>query len=204
MTYRPSAYWDAIVGRYPERLSLLYQKKKHFDHCLIKNKDHGRVLDSGCGKGTDAIHFAAMNFSQVYAIDFSSRMCESAKSNIGIYLPSDLRHKVNIQQMDAQKLSFPDGFFDVTCSFSTIDHIPTKEGRDLAIYELIRVTKPGGDIIITFPNTLSIASKLKDIEEIVVTPAYINSRDVIKIMDRNSGCWSDEYEHEVTVLIPRY
>lgn len=198
MLHRPSAYWDAVANKYPDRLSLLYPKKKDFDHNLLANLDSGRILDAGCGKGVGAIYLANTNFDEIYAVDFSSRMCDSANSDIRVYLPINLRHKIHIKKMDIQALSFADGFFDVSCSFSSIDHITTHRGRDAAISELIRVTKPGGHVVITFPNSLALASILKEIDDIIITPAAIESMDIVKLMNSNGSCVADAYEYEAT------
>lgn len=50
---------------------------------------------------------------------------------------------------DATELSFPDNTFDMTYSISVIEHIYEKYSE--AISEMIRVTKKGGYIYLTFP-----------------------------------------------------
>jgi len=57
---------------------------------------------------------------------------------------------------DATKLSFPDNVFDMTYSISVIEHIYKNYNK--AISEMIRVTKKGGYIYLTFP----VAEKYKE------------------------------------------
>ncbi|MGC1121732.1 MAG: class I SAM-dependent methyltransferase [Candidatus Methanofastidiosia archaeon] len=53
---------------------------------------------------------------------------------------------------DARKLPFKNNIFDLTYSFGVVEHF---EGTEKAILEHIRVTKPGGKIVITVPYLLS-------------------------------------------------
>lgn len=56
---------------------------------------------------------------------------------------------------DAADWPFKDNLFDVSVSFSTIEHIPDENKRKNAFSEITRVTKRGGWVIITVPNKLS-------------------------------------------------
>lgn len=49
--------------------------------------------------------------------------------------------RLNVQQMDATQLRFPDGSFDCVYSFSTFEHLP-EPGK--VIDEVVRVLRPGG------------------------------------------------------------
>jgi SAM-dependent methyltransferase len=57
--------------------------------------------------------------------------------------------KIEIKNVDAQKMEFPDGYFDVVLSNLCLHNIPLKEGRDMACREIARVLKPNGVIIIS-------------------------------------------------------
>lgn len=50
---------------------------------------------------------------------------------------------------DARHLSYQDGTFDLVVSISVIEHI--YEEFDSAIDEMVRVTRPGGHLYLTFP-----------------------------------------------------
>ena len=54
---------------------------------------------------------------------------------------------------DIENLAFADGTFDVAISLETLEHVPHPE-RGLA--ELVRVTRPGGRIVVTTPNYFSL------------------------------------------------
>ena len=51
----------------------------------------------------------------------------------------------------------PDGFADVVCAVETIEHL---ENPRAFMRELVRLTKPGGWVIVTTPNQLSLLNKI--------------------------------------------
>jgi SAM-dependent methyltransferase len=53
---------------------------------------------------------------------------------------------------DARSLPFKDDTFDLTFSFGVVEHF---EGTEVAVAEHVRVTRPGGKIIITVPHVFS-------------------------------------------------
>jgi SAM-dependent methyltransferase len=53
---------------------------------------------------------------------------------------------------DAQRLSFPDGFFDTLVCMGVVDRLPNFTA---AIQEMTRVVNKGGTLLIAFPNLLS-------------------------------------------------
>ncbi len=66
--------------------------------------------------------------------------------------------KISVVEGDMQnRLPFKDGAFDIIISVEGIEHIDTQE---YFIQELRRVLKPGGRLILSTPNILSIRSRL--------------------------------------------
>lgn len=60
------------------------------------------------------------------------------------------RGSVEARVSDGRALEFEDASFDAVFSVSVLEHIPD-DGDSAAIRELIRVTRPGGTIIVTVP-----------------------------------------------------
>src|SRR5258706_14203485 len=58
--------------------------------------------------------------------------------------------RVHSELQDGRALTYPDGYFDAAYSVSVLEHIPDG-GDSAAISELIRVTRPGGVVVVTVP-----------------------------------------------------
>jgi ubiquinone/menaquinone biosynthesis C-methylase UbiE len=98
----------------------------------------GKILEVACGTGQNFLLFAP--HSEITAVDLSPNMLEVARANA-------TKHglNVNLAVRDAEKLEFPDGFFDTvvstlsTCTFPN----PIK-----ALQEIQRVCRPNGLILL--------------------------------------------------------
>jgi arsenite methyltransferase len=75
-----------------------------------------------------------------------------------------VRDRVDVQSGDATAMNFADGSFDVVLSNLCIHNIPTKDGRDQACREIVRVLKPGGKAIISdFIHTADYVKAFKSV-----------------------------------------
>jgi 2-polyprenyl-3-methyl-5-hydroxy-6-metoxy-1,4-benzoquinol methylase len=59
--------------------------------------------------------------------------------------------------LDIQRVPLPDGTADVVVAVETIEHL---ESPRAFFRELVRLTRPGGWVVVTTPNQLSLLSKL--------------------------------------------
>src|SRR6266511_2676469 len=100
-----------------------------------------RVLDIGCGAGTDTLVAAQMvgPDGRVTGIDMTPEMLVKARAAAG---EMGLEN-VEFVEGEAERLPFADGSFDVVISNGVIDLIPDK---DAVFSELLRVLTPGGRI----------------------------------------------------------
>lgn len=98
-----------------------------------------RLLEIGCGMGTDLARFARGG-ADVHAIDLTPRHLAIARQR----LLND-RRIVKVVRSDAETLPFADATFDVVYSFGVIHHTP---GIRQAVAEIHRVIKPGGRAIV--------------------------------------------------------
>jgi len=100
-----------------------------------------RVLDVGCGAGTDSLVSALMvgPAGAVTGLDMTPEMLAKAWAS-AVDLGVD---NVAFVAGEAEALPFPDGSFDVVISNGVIDLIPDK---DAVFSELYRVLRPGGRI----------------------------------------------------------
>jgi 2-polyprenyl-3-methyl-5-hydroxy-6-metoxy-1,4-benzoquinol methylase len=108
------------------------------------NGRHSRLADVGCGTGTFR-SFCLPLCDHYCGIDV---VCYEA-------FPPDADFKA--ADLDAPSWPVGDGTFDATVSIETIEHL---ENPRAFFREIARITRPGGVIIVTTPNQLSLLSKL--------------------------------------------
>lgn len=128
-------------GGFRRRIEFFKSKLKE----LVQVRSHW--LDAGCGSGVLAREINALG-ANVIAIDASDEMINSARKE---HFPStSILYK---QVATIEKIDNENGIFDGVLCSSVIEYV---ENPCLAIKELIRVTKPGGVLIISVPNKLSL------------------------------------------------
>jgi SAM-dependent methyltransferase len=97
-----------------------------------------RALDSGTGSG--ALAFAlAPHVREVVGVDLVPELLEQARKRAGRF------PNVTFVEGDATKLPLEYGSFDLTGTLRTLHHIARPE---LAVAELVRVTRPGGRVLV--------------------------------------------------------
>ena len=138
--------WAEDLGYPPELANVPDAAAESFagvaNHWQLGRLEPGeRVLDVGCGAGTDSLVAAQMvgPAGSVVGIDITPEMlvkAEAAAAEMGAT-------NVEFVEADAEQLPFGDGEFDVVISNGVIDLIPDK---DAVFAELFRVLEPGGRI----------------------------------------------------------
>ena len=107
----------------------------------------GRVFDIGCGNGGYLSILKDCGWD-VYGLDFSQKAVDFVKNKRGL---------INIKQGSAEKLDFPDNFFDLVTMNHLIEHLSDPKK---SLYEAKRVLKKGGILMITTPNFSSLNAKI--------------------------------------------
>ncbi|HWF93592.1 MAG TPA: methyltransferase domain-containing protein [Xanthobacteraceae bacterium] len=100
----------------------------------------GRILDVGVGTGISLADYSPRN--RIVGVDYSEPMLRKAQQRV---VRHRLAHIDALAVMDAQRLGFPDRFFDVVVAQFVITAVPDPEAT---LDEFFRVTKPGGEIIL--------------------------------------------------------
>jgi len=131
---------------------------------------HGDLLDVGCGRG-----------------DLFPRLPSIIASYTGVDLvrydgfPESPRARLRIGDLN-QRLPTEDAAADVVVSIETIEHL---ENPRALVRELVRVARPGGLLLVTTPNQLSVLSKLSFV-----------------VKDRHAAFQAVHYPAHITALLP--
>jgi SAM-dependent methyltransferase len=95
-----------------------------------------QILDAGCGTGINLEYLA--EFGDVVGADSSEEAIEFCRK----------RGNASVVRTDLCDLEWKDDHFDLVTALDVIEHI---DRDDLAVRELVRVTKPGGHLLVTVP-----------------------------------------------------
>jgi len=117
-----------------------YEKEWHIPEAAGFSGTSGlRVLEIGCGLGTDGAQFAEAGASYT-GIDLTDAAVELAKQRFELFdLPGTFR------KSDAERLDFETDSFDVVYSHGVLHHTPDTAR---AVREIHRVLKPGGRAVV--------------------------------------------------------
>ena len=146
------------IGMVKEIFSTITGKYDFLNHLLSARRDVAwrrfaikkmrffrtdRFLDVATGTGDLSIG-ASIKYPQirVVGVDFVSEMVTAGKQKVE---RKNLSEKITLVQGDAVKIPFRDNTFDVTGIAFGIRNIPD---RQRALQEMLRVTVPGGQVII--------------------------------------------------------
>jgi SAM-dependent methyltransferase len=112
---------------------------------LIRRADFAagqRVLDVGCGVGTTAIRIAKDFGATVAAVDIAPLMLERAATNVHA---AGVQDRVSVEHGDITALPYADATFDRVVAEAVTMFVD----RTRAASELVRVCKPGGQVLAT-------------------------------------------------------
>lgn len=133
-------HFDEIADQYDESLP-----PHVVEHYLAKRirfvselMPEGSVLDVGCGTGVVASRLADRGY-EVTGVDPSGGMLEHLR---------ETDRRVNAVQGSATDLPFDDGTFDLTMCVAVMHHIAAPTLVHAALAEMVRVTRPGGLILV--------------------------------------------------------
>jgi arsenite methyltransferase len=160
---RPTAVWTGAACLLQGLAMIVYAKigkLRHRDRMLgrVNWTGHEIVLDVGTGRGLLMIGAAKrLTTGKAVGIDIWSKGDLSGNSPDKTLRNVELEGvsgRVEVKSEDATAMQFPDASFDVVLSNLCLHNIPSRQGRDQACREIVRVLKPGGKAIISdFKNT---------------------------------------------------
>jgi ubiquinone/menaquinone biosynthesis C-methylase UbiE len=149
--------WTSLVGKRIAARQLLAQAQLHGGE---------RVLDVGCGRGLLLLGAAqrlprgrAVGIDLWQLSDLSGNARAATEANARALQVSD---RVELVDGDMRALPFADGEFDAVLSSLAVHNVYDREGRELALREIARVTRPGGRVLLQdFRHTADYARALR-------------------------------------------
>lgn len=104
-----------------------------------------KVLDVGCGPGVMVPALMELG-CEFWGVDSSTEMVRQARDNFGTL------GKAHFSLGTAESLPFADDVFDAVICMGVIEFV---DDDGCALEEMVRVLKPGGSLIVAFPNKVS-------------------------------------------------
>jgi len=122
----------------------LYQVVR--EYILSRTHDRRLLVDLGCGSGA-LFKTVGTEFADYVGVDIVRYEA----------FPVGQHVKLVLGDLDTGRSPLRDSCADVVCSIETIEHL---ENPRALFREIVRLVKPGGLVVVTTPNQLTLASKL--------------------------------------------
>ena len=135
-----SSHFDEIAGEYDESLPahvLEHYLRKRVAF-VVKHCPRGRCLDVGCGTGVFAARLSENGY-EMTAVDPSGGMLEVMRKRAP---------RVKPVQASGEELPFPDASFQIVLTVATLHHIADLGAVRRTLGEMVRVTAPGGRVVV--------------------------------------------------------
>ena len=112
-----------------------------------------RVLDIGCGSGRHTGEFYRLKGARVTGVDLCLDDLEEARKRLTLHdrLGEHGGGVWSLAAADVTRLPFGDACFDLVVCSEVLEHIPDQQ---TAMDELVRVLKPGGQLVVSVPRYL--------------------------------------------------
>lgn len=141
------------------------------------------ILDAGCGTGINLEYLA--EFGDVVGADSAEEAVEFCRQ----------RGNRSVRLSDLCDLDWPDGSFDLVTALDVIEHI---DRDDDAVRELVRVTRPGGNLLVTVPAFPALWS---DHDEINHHRRRYRAEEVRQLLE-HAGCEIVKFTYMNSFLFP--
>ncbi len=181
-----SADWANRYAREPQSMAdldlILRRQNVHYlIQPLLAAADRTlQVVDVGCGSG-DVLDGLPRDVIRVTGMDFSREMARQA----GVMHPND-----TFAPGDATKLPFRYDSADIVTSLGVLEYVPNPIEALSGMTEILR---PGGHMIVSFPNRTSLFRRLLSIER-SAEKSLVRLRDMVRGTDR-AKAYDSQYRH---------
>jgi ubiquinone/menaquinone biosynthesis C-methylase UbiE len=156
-----------------------------------------RVLDLGCGTGTLTILLKQSHpDAEVVGLDGDPTVLEIARIKA-----DQARVNIILDHGLAFKLPYPDNSFDRVLSSLVIHHL-TSTDKQLAMFEIYRVLRPGGELhIVDFGRPRSFYARLISLVMRSLEEAADNILGLLPDIIRNAGFMQVEEYFQYTTIV---
>ncbi|MCM8781094.1 MAG: class I SAM-dependent methyltransferase [Candidatus Omnitrophica bacterium] len=159
---------------------LFWIPRYYLFHQRLSLRNHGIILDAGCGEGIVTEDLLKRKL-KVVGVDISLAQLRVAESRC---------HRDIFVQADVGHLPFKDGIFDIVFSLDVLGNV--KSIRDVFL-EFHRVLKPEGILFISVRREYHSSCKLFVLQRAIrkITPRFLYTRDL-----PNGMAWLDSTSEE--------
>ena len=129
-------------------------------------RDGDTVLDVGCANGYSAFQqLERHRLKRLVGVDFSGAMIAEARRALAQRKPAQ---PVEFAEGDVRRLDSPDGRFDAVYTTRVLINLPTWEEQVQGIRECLRVTRPGGTVVLSeaFWEPLQLLNALRALRQL--------------------------------------
>ncbi|MBQ6421688.1 MAG: methyltransferase domain-containing protein [Clostridia bacterium] len=144
-----------------------YITTQKYIHACAEKVNAKRILEVGAGTGRYSVPLAKEGFD-VTAVELVEHNLQLLRQKL------DGSETITAVQGNATDLSrFPDGGFDITMLLGPMYHLFTFEDKQQALAEAVRVTKPGGYVLVSYcmnePTVVQFVFQKDHLREILET-----------------------------------
>ncbi len=126
-----------------------------------------KVLDVGCGTGANLVPYVEAG-CEAFGLDASDAMLSQARKRLG--------ERAQLILCDASSMAYDDGMFDLVRASMFLHELPPNVAGDV-IREMVRVTTPGGSLVLVDFATKGLTLKGRGLRVISMIAERIAGRE---------------------------
>ena len=142
------SFWDSRADEYgTSATATLPERAMHAleIRAIERQLGHGlRIADVGCGNGYATIHHATHFDSEFHGYDYSEPMIDNALQALAQASSPKMKGSIKFEVADVLRMPCESDYYDRVITERCIQNLPSWELQSQAITELVRITKPGG------------------------------------------------------------
>lgn len=180
-----SKYWDSLYndtdGKQTfTKFELRRRKEIVFNFIEKSNSENiNRVLDLGCGAGHYLAQLYSMGF-ECFGADISEEMLKITRKK---FISNQIDNVILINS-GCDKLPVESNYFDLIICIGVLEYL---DNEKRALLEMKRIIKPGGFVIVTFPNFYKLRNLLNPYYYIIRIWTYLFSKKSAQSRQDNSS-----------------